>query len=82
MPNRVRGVLQYDGTRYRGWQRQPDAPTVQETCERALAAGYARWREVQQHLGTLVAGSELDALLGLNRRLTAALRGGDDDLDD
>ena len=38
MPNRVRGVLQYDGTRYRGWQRQPDAPTVQETCERALAA--------------------------------------------
>ena len=36
MPNRVRGVLQYDGTGYRGWQRQPDAPTVQETCERAL----------------------------------------------
>ena len=38
MSNRVRGVLQYDGTRYRGWQRQPDAPTVQETCERALEA--------------------------------------------
>lgn len=36
MPNRIRGVLQYDGTCYRGWQRQPDAPTVQETCERAL----------------------------------------------
>lgn len=36
MPNRIRGVLQYDGTGYRGWQRQPDAPTVQETCERAL----------------------------------------------
>ncbi|HKY60338.1 MAG TPA: tRNA pseudouridine(38-40) synthase TruA [Gemmatimonadota bacterium] len=36
MSNRVRGVLQYDGTRYRGWQRQPDAPTVQEMCERAL----------------------------------------------
>ncbi|MGH7564579.1 MAG: tRNA pseudouridine(38-40) synthase TruA [Gemmatimonadota bacterium] len=29
-------MLQYDGTSYRGWQRQPDAPTVQETCERAL----------------------------------------------
>lgn len=38
MSNRVRGVLQYDGTRYRGWQRQPDAPTVQATCERALEA--------------------------------------------
>jgi tRNA pseudouridine38-40 synthase len=38
MSNRVRGVLQYDGTRYRGWQRQPDAPTIQETCERALEA--------------------------------------------
>lgn len=37
MSNRIRGVLQYDGTSYRGWQRQPDAPTVQETCERALA---------------------------------------------
>ncbi|MGH7572022.1 MAG: tRNA pseudouridine(38-40) synthase TruA [Gemmatimonadota bacterium] len=36
MPNRIRGVLQYDGTSYRGWQRQPDAPTVQQTCERAL----------------------------------------------
>ncbi|HWC06683.1 MAG TPA: tRNA pseudouridine(38-40) synthase TruA [Gemmatimonadota bacterium] len=42
MPNRVRGVLQYDGTRYKGWQRQPDAPTVQETCERALAAVLGR----------------------------------------
>lgn len=38
MSHRLRGVLQYDGTRYRGWQRQPDAPTVQETCERALEA--------------------------------------------
>ena len=36
MPKLVRGVLQYDGTGYRGWQRQPDAPTVQEACERAL----------------------------------------------
>ncbi len=37
MPNRIRGVLQYDGTGYRGWQRQPDAPSVQEICEQALA---------------------------------------------
>jgi tRNA pseudouridine38-40 synthase len=33
---RIKGVLQYDGTAYRGWQRQADAPTVQEHCERAL----------------------------------------------
>jgi tRNA pseudouridine38-40 synthase len=28
--------LAYDGTPYRGWQRQPDAPSVQEEIERAL----------------------------------------------
>jgi len=33
---RVRAVLQYDGTAYRGWQRQVDAITVQGTCESAL----------------------------------------------
>lgn len=33
---RARAVVEYDGTAYRGWQRQPDAPTVQEVCEAAL----------------------------------------------
>jgi tRNA pseudouridine38-40 synthase len=33
---RVRAVLQYDGTAYRGWQRQADAITVQGVCEDAL----------------------------------------------
>jgi tRNA pseudouridine38-40 synthase len=33
---RVRAILQYDGTRYRGWQRQNDAITVQGACEAAL----------------------------------------------
>jgi tRNA pseudouridine38-40 synthase len=33
---RVRAVLQYDGTSYRGWQRQADASTVQAACEEAL----------------------------------------------
>jgi tRNA pseudouridine38-40 synthase len=33
---RVRAVLQYDGTAYRGWQRQADAVTVQGACEDAL----------------------------------------------
>lgn len=36
-PLRARAVLQYDGTAYRGWQRQADALTVQGTCEAALA---------------------------------------------
>ena len=35
---RMVAVLEYDGTRYRGWQRQADAPSIQETCEDALAA--------------------------------------------
>lgn len=34
---RVRAVLEYDGTAYRGWQHQADARTVQGACERALA---------------------------------------------
>ena len=37
MTSRIRAVLEYDGTDYRGWQRQLDATTVQEVCERALA---------------------------------------------
>ncbi len=31
-------VLEYDGTRYSGWQRQLNAPTIQATVEKALAA--------------------------------------------
>lgn len=33
---RARAVLQYDGTSFRGWQRQADASTVQAACEEAL----------------------------------------------
>jgi tRNA pseudouridine38-40 synthase len=29
-------VLEYDGTCYAGWQRQPDHPTIQEAIERAI----------------------------------------------
>ena len=32
----VRVVLEYDGSRYAGWQRQPDQPTIQEAVETAL----------------------------------------------
>jgi tRNA pseudouridine38-40 synthase len=35
--NRYFVELSYDGTRYHGWQVQPNAPTIQQTIEDALA---------------------------------------------
>jgi tRNA pseudouridine38-40 synthase len=32
----IRLVLEYDGSRYAGWQRQPDQPSIQEAIETAL----------------------------------------------
>ena len=32
----VKLVLEYDGTCYAGWQRQPNHPTIQEAIERAI----------------------------------------------
>ena len=32
----VKLILEYDGSRYAGWQRQPDQPTIQEAVETAL----------------------------------------------
>jgi tRNA pseudouridine38-40 synthase len=32
----VRLILEYDGSRYAGWQRQPDQPTIQESVETAV----------------------------------------------
>ncbi|MBC7984859.1 MAG: tRNA pseudouridine(38-40) synthase TruA [Candidatus Obscuribacterales bacterium] len=34
---RIALVLEYDGSAYRGWQSQPDAPSVQAEVERALS---------------------------------------------
>lgn len=34
---RFKANIKYDGTRYAGWQRQPNALTVQETLEEALS---------------------------------------------
>lgn len=33
----IKLILEYDGTAYAGWQRQPDQPTIQEAVEAAIA---------------------------------------------
>jgi len=33
----IKLIIQYDGTAYCGWQEQPNAPSIQETVELALA---------------------------------------------
>lgn len=35
--NRYRMIIAYDGTHYSGWQIQPNAPSIQQTLERALS---------------------------------------------
>ncbi|HNP81879.1 MAG TPA: tRNA pseudouridine(38-40) synthase TruA [Nitrospira sp.] len=47
-------VLEYDGTRYAGWQRQLNVPTIQATVEDALAA-------IAQTRLTLVGAGRTDA---------------------
>ncbi|WP_455243630.1 tRNA pseudouridine(38-40) synthase TruA [Petrachloros mirabilis] len=32
----IKLIVEYDGSRYAGWQRQPDQPTIQEAIETAL----------------------------------------------
>ncbi len=46
----VRLVLEYDGSRYAGWQRQPDQPTIQEAVETAL------YQLTQQTISVIGAG--------------------------
>ncbi len=47
-------TLEYDGTRYAGWQRQPDQPTIQGTVERAIL-------QVSQTTASVIAAGRTDA---------------------
>ncbi len=51
---RVRALVAYDGTDYSGFQRQANAPTIQETLEDALA-------QVTQEVISIVAAGRTDA---------------------
>jgi tRNA pseudouridine38-40 synthase len=39
-------TLEYDGTGFRGWARQPGARTVEETVREALDAVFPRWADL------------------------------------
>jgi tRNA pseudouridine38-40 synthase len=59
----VKLVLEYDGTCYAGWQRQPDHPTIQEALERAI-------HQVSQATVSVVGAGRTDA--GVHARGQAA----------
>ena len=50
----VKLVLEYDGTRYAGWQRQPDHPTIQEAIEQAI-------KQVSQSVTSVIGAGRTDA---------------------
>ena len=50
----VKLVLEYDGTCYSGWQRQPDRPTIQDAVERAI-------QQVSRSAVSLVGAGRTDA---------------------
>lgn len=50
----VKLVLEYDGTCYAGWQRQPDRPTIQEAIERAI-------RQVSQATVSVIGAGRTDS---------------------
>ncbi len=50
----VKLVLEYDGTCYAGWQRQPDQPTIQEAIERAI-------RQVSQATVSVIGAGRTDS---------------------
>ena len=50
----VKLIVEYDGSRYAGWQRQPDQPTIQEAIETAIY-------QLTQHKVSLTAAGRTDA---------------------
>ena len=50
----IKLVLEYDGTCYAGWQRQPDQPTIQEAVERAI-------RQVSQATVSVIGAGRTDS---------------------
>lgn len=46
----IKLTIEYDGTAYVGWQRQPNQPTIQAALETALT------RITQQHISVIAAG--------------------------
>jgi len=50
----VKLVVEYDGSRYAGWQRQPDQPTIQETIETAID-------HLTQHKVSVIGAGRTDA---------------------
>jgi len=47
-------TLEYDGTGYAGWQRQPNQPTIQEAVEHAIL-------QVSQATVSVIAAGRTDA---------------------
>jgi tRNA pseudouridine38-40 synthase len=50
----VKLIVEYDGSRYAGWQRQPDQPTVQEAIETAI-------HQLTQHTVPVIAAGRTDS---------------------
>jgi tRNA pseudouridine38-40 synthase len=50
----VKLIVEYDGSRYAGWQRQPDQPTIQEAIETAIV-------HLTQHKVSVIGAGRTDA---------------------